>query len=318
MIMDAVEKNKLRQDINLLALSLIVYTFVSYTVVTGELMLRMLLARIVNNTVSEQLMRTAGESVWSQIVAVIAGIVVMALFSRGSIRFSSLFQVKKRMPFTVYIELLCVICAFQPVAEQIDRLLEYCLNLIGFTLSEGVAQATSVSDNPSRFLYACLVAPLAEEIVFRGFCLRRLPEHGRVFAIVISALLFGITHANPAQMPFAFFVGLVLGFVATEYAIHYAILLHVTNNLVFGDLLSFAYTGAPEALFMLVLRFLFGMFFFCAVLVLIRRRKEIVSYIRAQSPPAGAYRCAFTAALLLVLIAMNVALSLFLITPLQS
>ena len=316
--MEAVQTGQLKHEINLLALALIVYTLVTYAVVTGDLLLRILLDRVFHNPFTEGLLLAMGESDWSQIAAVAAGIFVIALFSRGSVSFSSLFRIRQRIPFTVFVEVLCVFSAFQLVALWLDELLEYCLNLIGFTLADSIEQATASSSNPSQLLYACVAAPLAEEIIYRGFCLRRLLGRGRVFAIVLSALLFGVMHANLAQMLFAFLVGLVLGFVAAEYSVVYAIVLHVINNFVFGDLFSYAYDGAPDELFSFALYFLFGMLFFCAVLVLLQRRKEIVSYVRANAPEKGSFRHALTAALLLVFIVMNVALSLFLITPLQT
>lgn len=59
-----------------------------------------------------------------------------------------------------------------------------------------------------------LLAPLAEEIVFRGAVLRSLLDKQRPWvAIAISALLFAVAHLNPAQMPHAFMVGLLLGWM---------------------------------------------------------------------------------------------------------
>lgn len=60
-----------------------------------------------------------------------------------------------------------------------------------------------------------LLAPLCEELVFRGAVLRALlqwtPRHW--VAIAVSALLFALIHANPAQMPHAFLIGLLLGWL---------------------------------------------------------------------------------------------------------
>ena len=60
-----------------------------------------------------------------------------------------------------------------------------------------------------------LLAPLAEELVFRGAVLRALLRwHKNAWVgIAISAVLFAIIHMNPAQMPHAFFVGLLLGWM---------------------------------------------------------------------------------------------------------
>ena len=60
-----------------------------------------------------------------------------------------------------------------------------------------------------------LLAPLAEEMVFRGAILRSLLrwKSNPWIGIVISAILFAVIHMNPAQMPHAFLIGLLLGWM---------------------------------------------------------------------------------------------------------
>jgi len=72
------------------------------------------------------------------------------------------------------------------------------------------------------YFVICLLVPLVEELVFRGAILRTLlnkmqqTENGHQrhwWMIVASALLFAIAHLNPAQMPHAFVIGLLLGWM---------------------------------------------------------------------------------------------------------
>lgn len=60
-----------------------------------------------------------------------------------------------------------------------------------------------------------LFAPLTEELVFRGAILKALLQWkpNPWVGIVISALLFALVHMNPAQMPHAILVGLLLGWM---------------------------------------------------------------------------------------------------------
>lgn len=60
-----------------------------------------------------------------------------------------------------------------------------------------------------------LFAPIVEEIVFRGAVLKELLRwNSRPWVgIVISAVLFSLIHMNPAQMPHAFLIGLLLGWM---------------------------------------------------------------------------------------------------------
>ena len=66
------------------------------------------------------------------------------------------------------------------------------------------------------YLAVGLLAPLSEELVLRGAILRSLlrsPKLSPWGAIVISAVLFAVMHFNPAQMPHAFLIGLLLGWM---------------------------------------------------------------------------------------------------------
>ena len=64
------------------------------------------------------------------------------------------------------------------------------------------------------YLSIGLLAPLAEEVVFRGAILRSLLTKMKPWtAIAVSALIFSLVHMNPAQMPFAFLAGILLGWM---------------------------------------------------------------------------------------------------------
>ena len=89
--------------------------------------------------------------------------------------------------------------------------------------------------HPVGYLFVGIFAPLAEEIVFRGAILRvllnRIQYHW--IAIAVSALLFALAHGNPAQMPHAFLIGLLLGWLFYRTgSILPGVVLHWTNNTV--------------------------------------------------------------------------------------
>lgn len=97
-------------------------------------------------------------------------------------------------------------------------------------------------DNPWSFIAIAIMAPIAEEMVFRG-AIMRASEHTwigkRMIAangvnwgtIIFTSLLFAAVHGNPAQMPHAFLIGLLLGWLAYRTgSIIPGILLHFINN----------------------------------------------------------------------------------------
>ena len=60
-----------------------------------------------------------------------------------------------------------------------------------------------------------LMAPLVEELVFRGAILRALLrwKSNPWVGIIISAIIFSAVHMNPVQMPHAFLIGILLGWM---------------------------------------------------------------------------------------------------------
>ena len=70
-------------------------------------------------------------------------------------------------------------------------------------------------------LSTLLMAPLSEEIIFRGITMNLSKKAFRYFwlANIIQAVLFGIAHMNWIQGSYAFFLGLALGYVCETY--HY-------------------------------------------------------------------------------------------------
>ena len=92
----------------------------------------------------------------------------------------------------------------------------------------GIGEMTWIS-----MLATVILAPISEELLFRGLTLRFLRSAGVKFAIanVIQALLFGILHLNLVQGIYAFVVGLVLGYVAGKCrTVFLPILLHLCFN----------------------------------------------------------------------------------------
>jgi uncharacterized protein len=81
-------------------------------------------------------------------------------------------------------------------------------------------------------LFACVIAPVLEEMLFRGVILRGfLRRYSRTFAILWSAALFGIAHLNLYQMMTALTIGIVSGWLYERCrSLWPCILLHASYN----------------------------------------------------------------------------------------
>lgn len=83
-------------------------------------------------------------------------------------------------------------------------------------VSEWVIEAfDEVLMNPFiAFISLCVIAPVFEEIIFRGIILEQLSKkYSMATSIIVSGLMFGLIHANLHQGVNAFFIGLILGFI---------------------------------------------------------------------------------------------------------
>lgn len=162
-------------------------------------------------------------------------------------------------------------------------------------------------------VYVWLVAPIVEEVLFRGVLMHELKPLGRNFAIFTSALAFGLFHDDVVQGLFAFCAGLVFGYVAMEYSVLWSIVLHAFNNGVLGGVLAYVFGLLPGGLgdFLYVM-LLFGGGLASLIVLLAARRRELVAYMRANRTPAGLAGDAWGSPCLVVFVVINALLSVML------
>ena len=84
-----------------------------------------------------------------------------------------------------------------------------------------------------QLLAAGIVAPILEEITFRGVLFGNLRNaYGRWLAIIVSSLLFGIFHFNMVQFIYATIIGAVFAYIYDKTrSIVLAILAHAAANI---------------------------------------------------------------------------------------
>ncbi len=115
------------------------------------------------------------------------------------------------------------------LAIEITNLLQYV-----FPMSKGEYEVfvTLVSSGLASVIALCVVAPFVEEMLFRGLFLRGfLRNYSPGRAILLSALIFGLTHLNVYQFVVAFIMGLLLGWLYyVTRSLWPSILAHAVNN----------------------------------------------------------------------------------------
>lgn len=185
---------------------------------------------------------TAAEILWEPAVLQVQQILFASaaftlpfifIFKLGDLRISDLisFSLPDRRTFFPFFLIGVAFCNFANIASSIAESL--------FDKTDIDYQVTA-PQNPTgifgfalAFISTVIVPALAEEFACRGLMLGLLRKYGDAFAIMASSLLFGLMHGNFEQMPFAFLVGLVLGFVTVKSgSILPAMAIHAFNNFI--------------------------------------------------------------------------------------
>lgn len=80
-------------------------------------------------------------------------------------------------------------------------------------------------------IYTCIIAPVTEELLFRGMLLRVFSKANQRFAIVATAFFFGLAHGNIPQFLLAFLLGIFLAHITMKHgSIVPGIIVHIFIN----------------------------------------------------------------------------------------
>lgn len=259
------------------------------------------------------------DSAWGYFLAAAIGIVILLVWKKPAFWKQEIWARGRPMKFRDFLALLCIFLSGQLVYQIIMIIAETILNLFGLSAMAGMEAVAMDSSNFSMFLYGGILAPITEELLFRGLVQRTLTPYGKRFAILCSAFAFGIFHGNLFQAPYAFLVGLVLGYVACEYSIGWAMVLHMVNNLVLGDMITRLTYGMSDMVTALAIWAVLLPAAIAAIVILIVRRKDIRAY-RKENPIYKVFRnCFFSCAgtiVLLVVMGLSMLTTIFvMITP---
>ena len=244
---------------------------------------------------------------WGYLLAIAIGLLLLLIWKGRKFCFREIWVTEKSMTTKDFFGLLCVFVSGQLILQIEATILEVLLNLFGLSAIQAIERVSGVTDTFNMFLYMCIFAPIAEEILFRGLILRTLQPYGRKFAIFTSAFLFGIFHGNLVQSPFAFVVGLVLGYTAMEYSILWAMVLHMFNNLLLSDVLSRLVSGLPENVAIIVSSAVIVALSVAGIIVAIVNHKKIAAYLDREKMNRTCLKCFFSGAGIIVFMVLMLA-----------
>lgn len=146
--------------------------------------------------------------------------------------------------FTLYLEsepvelkitipLALMFIGLQISISEFDNLIRYLIEPLK-KWAEGLRGALTGSHPIVMFISLVIVAPITEEIFFRGILLRgMLKNHSPKVAVIASSAMFGLMHLNPVMILPATIIGIFLAwiFILTR-SLWCCFFCHAVNNLV--------------------------------------------------------------------------------------
>lgn len=133
---------------------------------------------------------------------------------------------KKQILIVILIGLICVVC-LTPLANVFEELLASW----GHAGQDLPLELNNFWNFLLLFVTLAILAPLSEEIIFRGVIFNGLKEKSGKFAVLISGLFFMIMHLSINQCAYQLIMGFVLGLlVLYTNSIISSFIVHFINN----------------------------------------------------------------------------------------
>lgn len=167
------------------------------------------------------------------ITVVANGLVFIFLLTYKQLTYRSLFHSAGQPAVKTLAALLIPVALIVPglvlVTGALNSLAEW---IFPMSVDDQEMFSDMVATSPIPLLFACVAAPILEEMLFRGVILRSfLQQYSRIEAILWTSLLFAIAHLNVYQFFTALLLGIVVGWLYERTrSLWPCILLHALFN----------------------------------------------------------------------------------------
>ena len=176
---------------------------------------------------------SSGAMYYSMMVSVIPCLLFLYFLFRNNnlVSLDETEEPSSRFSLPVFLHFFLIFCGVQWISSLLTIPLVLLFQKMGLDLSysEMAAKGGALNDIP-MLVYTILIAPIVEELVFRGVFYKRFKAFGSFFTAFACSLFFALIHSNFLQFIPAFMMGFVLFAIRDKYGLRYSILLHLTNN----------------------------------------------------------------------------------------
>ncbi len=229
----------------------------------------------------------------------LGNLAVIAFFLRDDISLKDidLFVSQRKMTVSVFMMLLFLTQSLNFTSMIFSHFVESVCNALGYSagvtlkeiLESGIYEPTPFYE----ILLFGFFGPVVEELTIRGYLMRAYQQYSgsKIYAIIITAIIFGMNHGSFFTSVPIMLDALVLGYIAMEYGIFWTMLYHSIENFLAS------YVFVYEILMRLPVEKRYPVYFniyltiaLCAVTILILKRDKITRYIRENGTEKRYFR----------------------------
>ena len=167
---------------------------------------------------------------------IVVGVAVIALLLIARIGFkidlTHIYRFEKGQGKTIAVCFPAVMLTNLALATIIGLVVSY-LSSYGITVPQADFSYNELTASAfaTQIIYGVIIAPIAEETLYRGLAIHLLKPYGKGMAVIISSLVFGLMHENIPQAVNAFCFGLVMGTITVSCnSVVPTIVVHMLNN----------------------------------------------------------------------------------------
>ena len=231
-------RKSLKKDSNIAGLILIIF----FEVMAAVSFITILIPLFVKALTSDDIFSVLTDTSFltdTTFIMIISGLASLITFFGVAIIYSIIAKVDFGKTFPLEklgFKLTFLLCTFglavAMVANYVANMMVGVFDMFGI---DAYVDIEYVCDGPIDVLLfyvtVAILPALVEEFAFRGVILGKLRKHSDSLAVLVSAVVFGLIHGNFTQIPFAFVVGLVLGYITVKTnSLLPAIIIHFLNN----------------------------------------------------------------------------------------
>ncbi len=229
-IIAAETASDLRQDISKTGTVLCLFTPLCYIIASFFLSTYSSKTSLSGEALTASFMQSSYYAIYSLAVSLIpmlCCIVLLFVFFRR--RFSPM-MIKPAVSFKSFLLCLAAGLITIPLSSAASEITVKTMQRAGLNIS--TTDAPNGAFATFAFIAAhVILAPILEELFFRGLILERLRRYGDIFAVLTSAMMFSLLHSSFQSFPSAFVSGLIFGLAAVWTGSFLApVIIHALNN----------------------------------------------------------------------------------------